>query len=141
MSSFLKLKSVESCAEWFSNIIDIYAEGMKNKSLAIESKYMQSILEYIDKDIKNVTLNSISDKFSISTAHFSRMFKKQTGTNFSDYVTKKRLEHACQLLAETDMKISDIVSTMGYQNVNYFNKIFKLQYNVTPSQYRKQHKV
>lgn len=141
MTSFLKLRSVESCAEWFANIIDVYAEGMKNKSIAMDSKYMKSILEYIDQDVQNVTLNSVADKFSLSTAHFSRMFKKQTGTNFSDYVTDKRLEHACHLLVTTDMKISDIVSTMGYQNVNYFNKIFKLKFNITPSQYRKQNKV
>lgn len=140
ISSFFKLKKIEGCVEWFSNIIDIYAEGIKNKSLAIESKYMQSILEYIDKDIQNVTLNLVADKFNLSTAHFSRMFKKQTGTNFSDYVTDRRLEHACQLLSETDMKIADIVSNMGYQNVNYFNKIFKIKYNMTPSQYRKQNK-
>jgi two-component system, response regulator YesN len=141
MSAFLKLKSVESCAEWYANIIDVYAEGMQNRSANLDSKYMQAILEYIDKDIKNVTLNSVADEFKLSTAHFSRMFKKQTGTNFSDYVTDKRLEHVCNLLVTTDMKISDIVSTMGYLNVNYFNKIFKLKYNVTPSQYRKQHKI
>lgn len=139
MSSFSKLKSIDQCADWYSNIIDIYAEGIENKMQAIDNEYMQSILEYIDKDITNVTLNSVSDKFKISTAHFSRMFKKQTGKNFSDYVTEKRLEHACHLLVTTDMKISDIVNKMGYQNINYFNKIFKLKYNLTPTQYRKQH--
>lgn len=139
MSSFSKLKSIDRCAEWYTNVIDIYAEGIHKKSLAIDSKHMQDILKYIDKDIKNVTLNSAADKFKISTAHLSRMFKKQTGTNFSDYVTEKRLEYACNLLITTDMKISDIVATMGYGNINYFNKIFKLKYDLTPSQYRKQH--
>lgn len=141
MSSFSKLKSIDHCAEWYSNIIDIYAEGIQNKTLTIDSKYMQAILEYIDNDIKNVTLNSVAEKFKMSTAHFSRMFKKQTGTNFSDYVTEKCLEQACHLLITTDMKISDIVSTMGYLNVNYFNRIFKLKYNVTPTQYRKQNQI
>jgi AraC-like DNA-binding protein len=140
MSSFSKLNSIDQCAEWYANIIDAYAEGIHNKSINIDKKYMQAILEYIDKDIVNVTLNSAADKFKISTAHLSRMFKKQTGTNFSDYVTEKRLEHVCHLIVTTDMKISDIVSTMGYQNINYFNKIFKSQYNITPTQYRKQHK-
>jgi AraC-like DNA-binding protein len=140
MSSFSKLKSIDQCAGWYANIIDAYAEGIHNKSINIDKKYMQAILEYIDKDIINVTLNSAADKFKISTAHLSRMFKKQTGTNFSDYVTEKRLEHVCHLIVTTDMKISDIVSTMGYQNINYFNKIFKTQYNITPTQYRKQHK-
>jgi AraC-like DNA-binding protein len=141
MSSFSKLKSVERCADWFANLIDAYAEGIQNKALNIDSQYMQSILDYIDKDIVNVTLNSTADKFKISTAHLSRMFKKQTGRNFSDYVTEKRLEHVCHLIVTTDMKISDIVSTMGYQNINYFNKIFKLQFNVTPTQFRKQNQV
>jgi two-component system response regulator YesN len=141
MSSFSKLKSIEHCAQWYANLIDAYAEGIQNKSLNIDSQYMQSIFEYIDKDIINVTLNSTADKFKISTAHLSRMFKKQTGRNFSDYVTEKRLEHVCHLIVTTDMKISDIVSTMGYQNINYFNKIFKLQYNITPTQYRKQHQI
>jgi AraC-type DNA-binding domain-containing proteins len=141
MSSFSKLKSIDLCAEWFNNIIDILSEGIQNKSITIDSKYMKSILEYIDNDLSNVTLNSVADKFKISTAHLSRVFKKQTGRNFSDYVSEKRLEQACRLILTTDMKISDIVSKMGYQNINYFNKIFKLQYNLTPTQYRKQYQV
>lgn len=140
ITSFSKLKSIDHCAEWYTSIIDKYAEGIQNKALTIDKKYMQNILEYIDKDIINVTLNSAADKFKISTAHLSRVFKKQTGRNFSDYVNEKRLEHVCHLLITTDMKISDIINTMGYQNVNYFNKIFKLQYNITPTQYRKQNR-
>lgn len=140
MASFSKLKNIERCTEWYTNIIDIYAEGLQNKALTIDKKYMQDILDYIDKDIINVTLNSTADKFKVSTAHLSRVFKKQTGRNFSDYVNEKRLDHVCHLLITTDMKISDIVNTMGYQNINYFNKIFKLQYNVTPTQYRKQNR-
>lgn len=139
MSSFTKLKNIEQCAKWYGNIIDVYAEGIKNKTHTIDSKYIQTILEYIDQDIVNVTLNSVADKFKISTAHLSRVFKKQTGTNFSDYVSQKRLDQACHLIITTDMKISDIVGTLGYQNINYFNRIFKLQYNVTPTQYRKQY--
>lgn len=141
ISSFSKLKSIDHCAEWYANLIDAYAEGIRNRTFTIDSKYMQSILDYIDKDIANVTLNSVADKFKISTAHLSRVFKKQVGRNFLDYVTEKRLEHACKLIATTDMKISDIVSALGYQNTTYFNKIFKSQYNLTPSQYRKQYHV
>lgn len=114
---------------------------MQNKTHPIDSKYITDILKYIDEDIQNATLNTVADKFKISTAPLSRMFKKQTGTNFSDYVTEKRLGHACHLLLTTNMKIADIASTMGYQNINYFNKIFKLKYNIAPSQYRKQNNI
>jgi AraC-like DNA-binding protein len=141
ISSFSKLKSIDHCAEWYANLIDAYSEGIRSKTFTIDSKYMQSILDYIDKDIANVTLNSVADKFKISTAHLSRVFKKQVGRNFLDYVTEKRLEHACKLIATTDMKISDIVSALGYQNITYFNKIFKTQYSLTPTQYRKQYHV
>jgi two-component system response regulator YesN len=141
MTSFTKLRSIERCVQWYSDLLDVYAEGIKSRSHAIDGKYMKDILNYIDVDIQTATLNSVADKFKISTAHLSRMFKKQTGMNFSDYVTEKRLDHACHLLLTTDMKIAEVVSTMGYQNINYFNKIFKLKYNITPSQYRKQNSI
>jgi two-component system response regulator YesN len=141
ISSFSKLKSIDHCAEWYANLIDTYTEGIRNRTFTIDSKYMQSILQYIDRDIVNVTLNSVADKFKISTSHLSRVFKKHVGRNFLEYVTEKRLEHACNLIATTDMKISDIVSAMGCQNINYFIKTFKFQYNLTPAQYRKQYHV
>lgn len=140
-ASFSKLTSIDKCAEWYESIINIYAGAMQAKLLNMDSKYMKDILKYIDENIIDITLNSVADKFKTSTAHFSRMFKKQTGTNFSDYVIEKRLEHACQLIVTTDMKISDIASTLGYLNINYFNKIFKLKYNATPMQYRKQNRM
>ncbi|WKL03578.1 helix-turn-helix transcriptional regulator [Paenibacillus amylolyticus] len=67
----------------------------------------------------------------------SKAFKQVSGINFIDYLTRVRMDAAKQLLRETTMKINDVAAAVGYQH-SYFNRIFKKQEGVTPSQYHDQ---
>jgi YesN/AraC family two-component response regulator len=65
----------------------------------------------------------------------SKTFKQVTGKNFIDYLTELRMGKAKELLADTELKINDVAVQVGYQH-SYFNRIFKKQEGITPSQYR-----
>ncbi len=67
----------------------------------------------------------------------SRFFKKNSGNSFTDYVAQLRVGHACKLLSETDLPVTDICFEVGYGNVSNFNRVFRLQRGLTPSAYRR----
>lgn len=83
----------------------------------------------------DISLDSCADRLKISPFILSKMFKEIVGINFIDYLTKIRMEKARELLRETDMKISEVAESVGYQH-SYFNRLFKKQEGVTPGQYR-----
>jgi len=70
--------------------------------------------------------------------YFCRLFKKELGISFVDYVGKIRLEKALELLRNSTIKIKDISKNVGFSNPHYFGIWFKENTGLTPSQYRKQ---
>lgn len=101
--------------------------------------HVKGILQYIQKNFsQNVTLEELSDVFSLSTEHISRIFKKETGFNFIEYLTTVRMHEAEKLLlADKKMPISEIASKCGFNDSNYFSGRFKKLYKISPSQFRK----
>jgi YesN/AraC family two-component response regulator len=104
----------------------------------IMSAEITRALSYIDAHYgEEVSLNTVADEVSLSSYYFSRLFKKEVGVNFSQYILHKRLEMAKRMLEETDDSITDISVSVGFQEHNYFGRIFKQFTGSTPSDYRK----
>ena len=101
--------------------------------------HIKEILQYIQKNFsQNITLESLSQQFSLSTEHISRIFKKETGFNFIEYLTTIRMHEAEQLLLSGEKKsISEIAYLCGFNDSNYFSERFKQINKVSPSQFRK----
>ena len=96
-------------------------------------------VRYIDKHYhETLTLEQISEKFNISLSHLCRQFKRITGTPFTEYVTRKRIDRACILLRETQLPIAQIGEQVGYPDYFYFNKVFKKVRGVSPSVFRRE---
>ena len=107
-----------------------------NKPLA--NKYVESALEYIHANFDaDITLTSLAEKYGITKEHLSRIFKKETGLNFSEYLTNLRLKKACEMLCFSNESVSEIAYSCGFNDSNYFSDRFKKIYNLTPSKYRK----
>lgn len=92
----------------------------------IEEHYMQS----------DLSVDDLCNYLNISATYFSVMFKKEIGMSFVSYLTKVRLEHALELLNNTEDKSYMIAEKVGYTEPNYFSYVFKKQYGVSPSKYR-----
>ena len=95
------------------------------------------ILKYIKTHYPTVTLEELSEKYSYSFSHTSRLIKQLTGTNFSKILTKTRIEEACRLLTTTKHSVSEISSHTGYGSVEHFNRTFKAETGMSPTEYRK----
>lgn len=112
-------------------------EDKKEKSSFKDIKRMKQIIEYINKNLdKKITLKEIAEREDLSLYYLSRFFKKKIGISFQEYLNITRLEKARKLLITTNINVTDIVFRCGFSSTNYFNKIFKKEYNCTPSEYR-----
>lgn len=89
---------------------------------------------------EDISLLSLSNAVHMNTAYFSRLFKKETGKNFVDFLNSVRIEAACQLLRDTFLKVADIATSTGFGTPKYFHVVFKRYMGVTPAQWREQQK-
>ncbi|TVY11034.1 helix-turn-helix domain-containing protein [Paenibacillus cremeus] len=104
----------------------------------------QSVIQLICKHIKenstsDVSLVQCADMVGMSASYLSRLFKKETGMNFLDYVVECKLEEAKKLLTETDQSVSEIATAIGYSERN-LNRIFQRLTQTSPSVFRSKHR-
>ncbi|MFD2114423.1 helix-turn-helix domain-containing protein [Paenibacillus yanchengensis] len=104
---------------------------------AIHNKVVE-VVRYINLNFHQpLFLTDLAKQFYISPHYLSRMFKAVTGFTFSDYVSLIRIKEAQRLLMETDITISNIATTVGFDNFSHFGKTFKRVTHVSPRDYRK----
>ncbi len=128
MNEFLEFMSQDN----FDDIIREKLIGSKEINTVINP-----ILTYISENYnEKITLESVSKACNLSIFYLSKLFKKNTGMNFIDYINLYKIEKAKQLLENTDMSIINISISLGYDESGYFSKIFKKTVGVTPSVYR-----
>ncbi|NIK69020.1 helix-turn-helix domain-containing protein [Paenibacillus sp. BK720] len=98
---------------------------------------MAEIVAYLDGHyFEDVGLIDMATRYHMDPSYLSRQFKAATGENFIEYVTRKRMEKACELLRESNHKVSDIAELVGYENQRYFSQVFKKFTGHTPSEFR-----
>lgn len=92
---------------------------------------------YVDKNyFEDLTLSSLSEKFNVESSYFSRIFRQETGENLTFYITRKRIEKACALIANDDINLTEIAFMVGYNDYSYFNRVFKKNTGMSPREYR-----
>jgi len=86
---------------------------------------------------ENITQKQMADLCHISTSHFSRLFIKEVGEGFSNFLSRLKIQWSKKLLEKTDLPIAQISDEMGFSDSSYYIKTFKKYENVTPAVYRK----
>lgn len=98
---------------------------------------VEEIKAYINNNYdKDIMVGDLAKKYAVNPDYLSSLFKQETGKNIIRYHTEIRIERACKLLAETQTKISDISYSLGYDDRQYFNRVFKKITGMSPSDYR-----
>lgn len=101
------------------------------------SRRLEKTFDYIRKNFhKEITLDEISKLNGMTPVSFSRFIKKRTGKTFIDSLNDIRLGYATRLLIDSTESISEIAYKCGYNNISYFNRLFKSKKKLTPKEFR-----
>ena len=106
------------------------------ESQAGKDERLLKITNYIYANYKDVTLDDLAEKFFLSKPYLSKYIKEKSGMTFGDILKKIRMKKARAMLKGSNATVESIAESVGYQNVEHFNRVFKKMYNLTPVQYR-----
>ena len=105
---------------------------------AVLDPTLRQILDYIGKEYpRELSLSSLSSYFHLSQSYIARLFREKLHTRSADYINQVRISSACDLLLNTALSVTEISERVGFHNPYYFSRVFRSQYGMTPSQFRK----
>lgn len=139
ISRFMKLNTAEEISVWFKAellppTIAFLKERLDNQYMNIAQRMIELIHVNYHQDI---TLESCAEQFKYHPVYLSRVFKKEVGVTFIDYLTNYRTNMAKMWLKDSDMKITEIAERLNYSNSTGFIRTFRKATGMTPGQYRK----
>lgn len=111
---------------------------VKSTKFSRSVELVDNIMNYLNSHFedKMISVDLISEVFSISSSYISHIFKERAGQSFTDYLHSLRLEKARELLVETENNIADIADKIGYNSSHNFIRVFKRYEGITPTEYR-----
>lgn len=131
------INSAASGLQLSKEMIRKYCLLVRNYSMKQYALPVQKIMIYIDSHLSSdLSLKAMANMFQINASYLSALFKKETGVTLTEYVNKKRIDHAILLLNSSNAQIQTIAQHCGITDVNYFTKLFKKQVGKTPKEYR-----
>jgi two-component system, response regulator YesN len=133
-----RFETIEEINNWIRNIVKWILSYLCDKK---EVKIVRAVLrakEFIDINFpSNITLKMVSDYVNLSESHLSTLFTKNIGCTFMDYLTNMRVDAAKQMISESDLKVYEICTKVGYVNVEHFSRVFKKITGMSPLSYKK----
>lgn len=97
----------------------------------------RKLVNYLNNNFSTATLEGIAEYAGYSKTHICRIFKDNVGKSFGDVLTNIRIEHAKYNLINSEKTVREIASEIGYESVEYFQRLFKRETGITPGDYRK----
>ncbi|MGY4688854.1 response regulator [Salibacterium sp. K-3] len=126
---------METEEDWYALIQDTC---MKIRQYYHSLDKMERTRQWIDEHLNApLTLEEAAGHAGLSASYFSQLFKEAAGENLTDYVTRRRLQKAVDLLKDQAYSLKEISYMVGYKDPNYFSRVFKKYYHLSPKQYQK----
>jgi AraC-like DNA-binding protein/ligand-binding sensor protein len=121
----------------FAQHLSIVSNQLMVASLNAEPPVISKAKQFIqDKQADDISLGDVARAVNTSTFYFCKLFKKATGLNFTEYLSRVRIEKARNLLLNPNLRISEIAFASGFQSLTHFNRIFRKIAGESPTQFR-----
>ena len=121
----------------FSEHLSILSNQLVVQQENSEPPVIRRAKEFINEhQTEDLTLTQVAKAVNTSTFYFCKMFKKATGINFTDYLSRVRIEKSKNLLLNPNLRISEIAFEVGFQSLTHFNRVFKKVLGQSPTEYR-----
>lgn len=138
VQSLLRLRDVREVEHWFSSkFVHPYLRELGDRLDGQFKMISEAVIGLIRREFDTgLTLESCSARINYHPHYVSRVFRKETGVNFGEYLTQYRIEMAKRWLKESDLKIGEIAERLQYNNAANFIRSFRKLVGITPGQYR-----
>jgi len=132
----LPLASVQDLEDWAQRGLDrLHGIAAQQRSGKYPVTLMKAISFVNENYHRQIQLSDAAEAASVSPAYLSRLFGESMDSSFIDYLTALRIESAERLIREKRMSIKEVSFAVGYQDPNYFSKIFRKMTGISPSMY------
>lgn len=137
-STIMRMKELreieDKCRFWLGEMLKV----IKNQSTDSSERVVTKAIDYITSNYnKDISLEDIANHVYLNPVYFCRFFKQKTGENFTDFLTKVRMDKAVELIALGQYKTYEISELVGYKNSKYFSRVFRQHTGMSPSEYGK----
>ena len=132
-------KDIEELIQYTNILLEKIINSLNFMDDLIVNKTVDECLSYIEQYyMDDITLVSLARNIHRNPIYLSRLIKKVQGKNFSDILTFVRMNKACELLRNQDLKAYEVSNKVGFKDSRYFSQVFRKHYGVTPTEYRKE---
>jgi two-component system response regulator YesN len=129
--------SLGSIEVWMLTVFDVIGERLRNNGGKQHKRLVGLMKEAADSRYRQgLGVQQLSDQLGYSPNYLSALFKQETGVNFTEYLTRIRLVKAKELMDNPALKIYEICAMVGYEDENYFSRVFRKYFGLNPSDYR-----
>lgn len=140
ITEIYKLKELNDVREWLTCICIKIRNYISKDRQDTSSQIVKKAVEYVHNNYhdSDIVIDKVCKYLHISSSYFSTLFKKEMDMTFNNYLTHVRMEASKELLRTTNMKTFEIAQKVGFSEPNYFSYCFKKNFDISPSEYRKQ---
>jgi AraC-like DNA-binding protein/ligand-binding sensor protein len=132
-----RLEHIVKLLSIFAQHLSLISNQIVVQQRSLEPPVITKAKEFITAhQSEELTLSQVAKAVNTSTFYFCKMFKRVTGLNFTDYVSRLRVERARNLLLNKNLRISEIAYEVGFQSLTHFNRVFKRILGMSPTGYR-----
>jgi len=125
----------EKCVNMLNYIL---YELLDAEAIKCDNEHVSKMLYYIEEHItEDLRLQKISEHMNLSKEYTSYIFKKETGKTLTDYVNERKILLAGELIQNGEMSLSEIAAYLGFENYNYFSRVFKRYMEISPVTFKK----
>jgi AraC family transcriptional regulator len=121
-------------------LLEMLAEGARHTGadrVAVIPRWLHIAREYLEANfLRQVSLAEIAAAAGVHRVHLSREFRRYFSTTVGEFLRRKRIEHACQLVSTTQIALAEIAMTCGFSDQSHFSATFRRQIGLTPAKYR-----
>ena len=112
-------------------------EGIKREISSNHMPVIEEVQDFVENNLSlDISLQMVADHVFLHPAYLSKIYKVETGEGFSEFLCRKKMEKAADLLKNSRQKIYEISLGLGYKDTSYFIRKFKKHFGITPQEYR-----
>lgn len=120
----------------FLQLLD-YMDKVEAGGRKFDTEITATVLSYISDHYKNGTLSELASQMGYDVYWLSREIRRRTGKTYKELLQEKRMQQAVYLLTNSQIPVTDIIESIGYDNTSYFYRKFRERYGMSPKEYRK----